>query len=153
MSTADHQSAKECTAASLTIAESATLGPADSDLLMRALDVLDRDMQVELSGTQDAAAGHTRSRILITRAKLLRMQGGHVVSDRHKARPKRAQIDQQAMLRELQKALAVTRCIRFAAEYDEHDEVDLADALAGLLVLMEEMASLLDEREVRHVEG
>ena len=115
---------------------------------MRALDVLDRDKQVELSGGQAAAAGQTQSRILITHAKLLRMRGGHVVSDRPKARPKRARLDPLAVLRELQKAFAVARCIRFAAEYDEHDEVDLADALVGLLVLLEARAATLDQPEV-----
>jgi hypothetical protein len=54
----------------------------------------------------------------------------------------------QALLRELQKALAVAKCIRLAAEYGQDDSVDIADALAGLLVLMEGVAALLDQQEV-----
>jgi hypothetical protein len=48
-----------------------------------------------------------------------------------RARPERAQRDPQALLRELQKVLAITRCIRLAAEYGENDALDFADALAG----------------------
>ena len=62
------------------------------------------------------------------------------------ARPQRAQLDSQALLRELQKALAVAKCIRLAAEYGEDDDLDIADALAGLLVLIEATAAMLDQR-------
>lgn len=60
----------------LTIAGGSTLDKEDCELILRALDVLDRLMQTELANKQDAAAGETRSRILIVRAKLLTMQGG-----------------------------------------------------------------------------
>jgi hypothetical protein len=62
------------------------------------------------------------------------------------ARPQRAQLDSQ-VLRELQKALAVTKCIRLTADYGEDDSLDLADALAGLLVLLEGVALLMDRLE------
>lgn len=62
------------------------------------------------------------------------------------ARPQRAQLDSQALLRELQKALAVAKCIRLAAEYGEEDALDIADALAGLLVLIEAATAMLDQR-------
>jgi len=65
-----------------------------------------------------------------------------------KANPAAKRIDAQALLRELQKALAVARCIRIAAEYAEDDALDLADATAGLLILMEGAAVLLDQPEV-----
>ena len=61
---------------SFTLAEGPALTARDFELLWRALDALDREMQnvLENSG-QDAAASETRSRILIVRAKLA-MQGG-----------------------------------------------------------------------------
>ena len=62
-------------------------------------------------------------------------------------RPQRAQLNSQ-VLRELQKTLAVARCIRLAAEYGEDDALDLADALAGLLILIERAAVLVDPPEV-----
>ncbi|WP_129780374.1 hypothetical protein [Peristeroidobacter soli] len=64
------------------------------------------------------------------------------------ARPQRTQLDPQALLRELRKALDVARCIRLAAEYGEDDALDIADALAGLLTLLEKVAVLLDQPEV-----
>lgn len=64
------------------------------------------------------------------------------------ARPQRTALDSQALLRELQKALAVAKCIRIAAENGEDDALDIADALAGLLILMERPAALLDQPEV-----
>jgi hypothetical protein len=67
---------------------------------------------------------------------------------RAQARPQRAPLDPPALLRELQKALAVTRCIRLAAECGEDDALDIADAFAGLLILMERAAALLDQPEV-----
>lgn len=60
-------------------------------------------------------------------------------------RSRRAALNSQALLRELQKALAVARCIRLAAEYGEDEAVDIADALAGLLALIEGAAALLDQ--------
>ena len=66
---------------------------------------------------------------------------------RAQTRPQRVQLDSQ-VLRELQKTLAVTKCIRLAAEYGEDDALDFADALAGLLVLLEGAAVLLDQAEV-----
>ena len=65
-----------------------------------------------------------------------------------KVRPQRARLDSQAVLRQLQTALAVAKCISLAAEYGEDAEIDFADAVAGLLILMEGMAVLLDQREV-----
>ena len=64
------------------------------------------------------------------------------------ARPQRTALDSQALLRELQKALAVAKCIRLAAEYGEDDAFDIADALAGLLIVMDAAAALLDQPEV-----
>jgi hypothetical protein len=54
----------------------------------------------------------------------------------------------QALISELQKVLAVTKCIRLAAEYGEDDSLDIADALGGLLILIEAAAVLLDQPEV-----
>lgn len=66
-----------------------------------------------------------------------------------KARPKRAKLDSQALLREVQIALAVARCIRLAVEYDDDDcGLDIADALAGLLIFMQRIAAALDQPEV-----
>lgn len=59
-----------------------------------------------------------------------------------KARPKRAA--KQAVLRHLQMVLAVATCIRIAADYDEGEQIDLADSIAGLLVLLEEATAMLD---------
>lgn len=60
---------------SITIAEGSALNSNDCELILRALDVLDRLMQAELANKkQDAAAGETRSRILIVRAKVHAMQ-------------------------------------------------------------------------------
>lgn len=56
--------------------------------------------------------------------------------------------DQQALLRQLQKTLAVARCIRLAADHSEDDQLDLADALAGLLILMQRTAAMIDQPEV-----
>jgi hypothetical protein len=64
------------------------------------------------------------------------------------ATPAAKRVDAQVLLRELQKALAVARCIRIAAEYAEDDALDLADALAGLLILMQRTAASLDQPEV-----
>jgi hypothetical protein len=65
-----------------------------------------------------------------------------------RVRPQRLQRHPKALLRELQKVLAVAKCIRLAAEYGQDDSVDIADALAGLLILMEGAAVLLDQPEV-----
>ena len=68
---------RQLTAASnaLTMAEGSALSAKDCELILRALDALDRDMQTELANKgQDAAAGETRSRLLIVRAKLNAMQ-------------------------------------------------------------------------------
>jgi hypothetical protein len=72
------------------------------------------------------------------------------MSGRGKAQglPQPAQLDAHALLRELQKTLAVTKCIRLAAEYGQDDALDIADAVAGLLVLIEGAAALLDQPEV-----
>lgn len=67
---------------------------------------------------------------------------------RAQARPRRPQLDPPALLRELQKAVAVARCISLAAEYGEDDALDITDALAGLLILIEGAAVLLDPPEV-----
>lgn len=63
------------------------------------------------------------------------------------ARPQRAARDPQALLRQLQKALAIARCIRLAVEYGDDDVPDIADAVAGLLILLEAAAALLDQPE------
>lgn len=63
------------------------------------------------------------------------------------ARPQRAACDPQALLRQLQKALAIARCIRLAVEYGDDDDPDIADAVAGLLILLEAAAVLLDQPE------
>jgi hypothetical protein len=64
-------------------------------------------------------------------------------------RPQRAALDSQTLRRELQKALAVAKCMRLAAEYDEDDALDIADALAGLLIVLEGTAVLLDQSEAQ----
>lgn len=61
---------------------------------------------------------------------------------RGKARPKRA--GQRHVLRHLQMVLAVATCIRIAADYDEGEQFDLADSMAGLLFLLEEATAMLD---------
>lgn len=43
----------------------------------------------------------------------------------------------QEQLRRLQKAIAVARCIRLAAEYDDSNDLDIADAVGGLLIVLE----------------
>jgi hypothetical protein len=58
----------------LMIACGSTLDTEDFELILRALDVLDRLMKAELADRQDTAAGETRSRILIVRAKLQAME-------------------------------------------------------------------------------
>jgi hypothetical protein len=65
-----------------------------------------------------------------------------------RARPQRAQLDSKALLRELQKAFAVATCIRLTAEYGDDDALDIADALAGLLILLEGVVMLLDQPEM-----
>jgi hypothetical protein len=74
--------------------------------------------------------------------------GGHVLAI---MRPESTQEDQQA-LRQLQIAVAVAKCIGIAAEYSEGDDIDLADAVAGLLQLMQPATSVLDQSEGRRHE-
>jgi len=62
-----------------------------------------------------------------------------------RARPARA--NRQAWLRQLQKALAVATCIRIAADHCEPDQFDVADAVGGLLALLETAAAMLDRSE------
>lgn len=56
---------------------------------------------------------------------------------------KRATHDSQAFLRQLQKALAVANCIVIAIEYREDHDIDIADAVAGLLILLESATTLV----------
>jgi hypothetical protein len=55
--------------------------------------------------------------------------------------------DTQSILRQVQKALAVGACIRIAVECGEEDSLDTADAIAGLVSLLEATAAMLDPLE------
>jgi len=66
---------------------------------------------------------------------------------RPKARARPARANRQAWLRQLQKALAVATCIRIAADHCEPDQFDVADAVGGLLALLEAAAAMLDRSE------
>lgn len=55
-----------------------------------------------------------------------------------------ANIDQQALLRQLQKARAMATCIRIAIDYPE-DDLDVADAVAGLAIVLEGAIVILDQ--------
>lgn len=59
----------------------------------------------------------------------------------------RTQPDTQSTLRQVQKALAVAACIRIAVDCGEDDSLDIADAIAGLLSLLEPAAAMLDPPE------
>lgn len=52
----------------------------------------------------------------------------------------------QALLRQLQKARAVAKCIRVAVDYGD-DELDVGDAIAGLVALLEGAIAGLDAPE------
>jgi hypothetical protein len=54
------------------------------------------------------------------------------------------QPDAQTILRQVQKALAVGACIRIAVDSGEGDSLDIADAIAALLSLLEATAAMLD---------
>lgn len=66
---------------------------------------------------------------------------------RPKAPARRIRANRQAWLRQLQKALAVATCIRIAADHCEPDQFDVADAVGGLLALLEAAAAMLDRSE------
>lgn len=55
--------------------------------------------------------------------------------------------DTQSILRQVQKALAVAACIRIALDCGEEDALDTADAIAGLVGLLEATAAMLDPPE------
>lgn len=55
--------------------------------------------------------------------------------------------DTASILRQVQKALAVAACIRIAVDCGEDDSLDIADAIAGLLSLLEPVAAMLDPPE------
>ena len=63
------------------------------------------------------------------------------------ARKTCTQPDTQSILRQVQKALAVAVCIRIAADCGEDDSLDIADAIAALLSLLEATAAMLDPAE------
>ena len=52
--------------------------------------------------------------------------------------------DQRALLRQLQVVRAVAKCLQIAIEHGDDDQLDLADAVAGLLILVEGAAIVLD---------
>jgi hypothetical protein len=65
-----------------------------------------------------------------------------------KKRRTRTTPDTQSILRQVQKALAVAACIRIAADCgEEEDSLDTADAIAGLVSLLEAAAAMLDRPE------
>jgi hypothetical protein len=66
---------------------------------------------------------------------------------RPKARTRAARANHQPWLRQLQKALAVATCIRIAADHFEPEQFDVADAVGGLLILLETAAAMLDRSE------
>jgi hypothetical protein len=55
--------------------------------------------------------------------------------------------DTQSILRQVQKALAVAACIRIAVDCGEEDALDIADAIAGLVSLLDAAAAMLDRPE------
>lgn len=57
-------------------------------------------------------------------------------------------IDQSRLVRQLQQALAVARAIVIAAEYPD-DGLDLADAVSGLVIVLERVTDGLNRLEVR----
>lgn len=59
----------------------------------------------------------------------------------------RAQPDTQSILRQVQKAIAVGACIGIAVDSGEDDSLDIADAIAALLSLLEATAAMLDPAE------
>lgn len=60
------------------------------------------------------------------------------------ARPERTQI--QSPQRRMQTALAVAKCIEIAADHpDEHQQLDLADAVAGLGTLVESAIAMVGQ--------
>ncbi|WP_129779450.1 hypothetical protein [Peristeroidobacter soli] len=64
------------------------------------------------------------------------------------ARRERAQV--HAPHRRMQTALAVAKCIEIAADHpDEHQQLDLADAVAGLSTLVESAIAMLGQSESR----
>jgi hypothetical protein len=66
---------------------------------------------------------------------------------RPKARARAARANHQPWLRQLQRALAVATCIRIAADHCEPDQFDVADAVGGLLALLEAAGAMLDRPE------
>lgn len=54
-----------------------------------------------------------------------------------------ANFEQQSVLRQLQKARAVAKCIRIAIDYPDED-LDMADAVGGLVMLIEGALASLD---------
>jgi len=55
-----------------------------------------------------------------------------------------ASFEQQAVLRQLQKARAVALCIRIAIDYPD-DDLDVADAVRGLVTLIDGAIVTLDQ--------
>lgn len=71
------------------------------------------------------------------------MSGQHATPRRKRTAP-----DTQLILRQVQKALAVAACIRIAADCgEEEDSLDTADAIAGLVSLLDAAAAMLDPPE------
>lgn len=60
-------------------------------------------------------------------------------------RPESTREDRQALLRQLQKALAVAKCIRIAVNYG-NDDLDVSDAVSGVVALLEDIIAGLDLR-------
>lgn len=54
-----------------------------------------------------------------------------------------ANFEQQTVLRQVQKAVAVAKAIRIAASYPD-DRLDIADAVAGLVIVLEGATAMLD---------
>ena len=62
-----------------------------------------------------------------------------------KASTRPLRVDQRALLRQLQVVRAMAKCLQIAIEYGHDDQLDLADAVSGLLILLEGAATMLDE--------
>jgi hypothetical protein len=126
----------------LMIAGGSTLDAEDCELLLRALDALDRVLQAELANKQDAAAGNTRSRILIVRAKVCAMES--IRTEQREAADRREQIKDgiQEALGRLHKTNALLIATQFSANHE--CEFDVGDAIAAIIERVKQHIQALD---------
>lgn len=138
---------------SLAIAEGPDLNAKDYEVLLRALDALDGLMQTELANKgQDAAAGETRSRILIVRGKLRVMQGGSRNAISQIAEAERTEQSERCEqlkagveeeIGRLHKTNALLIATQFAANHE--CEFDASDAMAAIIERVEQTIETLDQ--------